>query len=63
MNLEIIEKPFGKWYYSFGDKGILFPKYFETYFTIGEISPVDYVWDDEFGVVVVHKFKDKHLYI
>lgn len=34
MNLEIIEKPFGKWYYSFGDKGILFPKYFEAYFTI-----------------------------
>ena len=68
--LELTEHKLGEngaWYYRMEDDGILFPTFFETYYTTKGITPVDFVYDKEIGFVkldmvsgIFNTFDTKH---
>ena len=58
MQVDAIEKPLGKWYYRFERTGILFPTFFESYYSIEGIVNMDFVYDDKLGIVEIQKIGD-----
>ncbi len=58
IQITALEKPLGKWYYRMERSGILFPTYFEHYYTTGTVTTIDVVLDKKMGPVVLQTMHD-----